>query len=107
MATKDLRINRQIRSREVFLIDENGEQKGVMNTYDAFRLAEEAGLDLVEVSEGSQEEPDCHQAQGSQNAVKDCRQRHQYKEQGYFRVPWRRKQSKGLHQIQGKDNDTP
>ena len=50
MATKDLRINRQIRSREVFLIDENGEQKGVMNTYDAFRLAEEAGLDLVEVS---------------------------------------------------------
>ena len=50
MATKDLRINRQIRAREVFLIDENGEQKGVMNTYDAFRLAEEAGLDLVEVS---------------------------------------------------------
>ena len=50
MATKDLRINRQIRSREVFLIDENGEQKGVMNTDDAFRLAEEAGLDLVEVS---------------------------------------------------------
>ena len=50
MATKDLRINRQIRSREVFLIDENGDQKGVMNTYDAFRLAEEAGLDLVEVS---------------------------------------------------------
>ena len=50
MATKDLRINRQIRSREVFLIDENGEQKGVMNAYDAFRLAEEAGLDLVEVS---------------------------------------------------------
>ena len=50
MATKDLRINRQIRSGEVFLIEENGEQKGVMNTYDAFRLAEEAGLDLVEVS---------------------------------------------------------
>ena len=50
MATKDLRINRQIRSREVFLIDENGEQKGVMNTYDAFRMAEDAGLDLVEVS---------------------------------------------------------
>ena len=35
MATKDLRINRQIRAREVFLIDENGEQKGVINTYDA------------------------------------------------------------------------
>lgn len=50
MATKDLRINRQIRAREVFLIDENGEQKGVINTYDAYRIAEEAGLDLVEVS---------------------------------------------------------
>ena len=50
MATKDLRINRQIRAREVFLIDENGEQKGVINTYDACRMAEEAGLDLVEVS---------------------------------------------------------
>ena len=32
------------------LIDENGEQKGVMRIYDAIRLAEEAGLDLVEVS---------------------------------------------------------
>ncbi len=32
------------------LIDENGEQKGVMRTYDAIRMAEEAGLDLVEVS---------------------------------------------------------
>ncbi|MBQ0071134.1 MAG: translation initiation factor IF-3 [Spirochaetales bacterium] len=50
MATKDLRINRQIRAREVFLIDENGEQKGVMSAFDAYKLAEEAGLDLVEVS---------------------------------------------------------
>lgn len=50
MATKDLRINRQIRAREVFLIDENGEQKGVMSAFDACKLAEEAGLDLVEVS---------------------------------------------------------
>ncbi len=32
------------------LIDENGEQKGVMKTFDAIHLAEEAGLDLVEVS---------------------------------------------------------
>ena len=32
------------------LIDENGEQKGVMKTFDAMHLAEEAGLDLVEVS---------------------------------------------------------
>ncbi len=32
------------------LIDENGEQKGVMKTFDAIHMAEEAGLDLVEVS---------------------------------------------------------
>lgn len=50
MATKDLRINRQIRSREVFVIDADGTQKGIMGTYDAIRLAEDEGLDLVEVS---------------------------------------------------------
>lgn len=50
MATKDLRINKQIRAHEVRVIDENGEQKGVMKLYDAVALAEEAGLDLVEVS---------------------------------------------------------
>ncbi len=50
MATKDLRINRQIRAREVFLIDESGSQRGVMSTFDALKVAEEAGLDLVEVS---------------------------------------------------------
>ncbi len=50
MATKDLRINRQIRAHEVRVIDENGEQRGVMKTFDACQLAEEAGLDLVEVS---------------------------------------------------------
>ena len=50
MATKDLRINRQIRAREVLVIDQNGEQKGIMNAHEACMLAEEAGLDLVEVS---------------------------------------------------------
>ena len=50
MATKDLRVNKQIRAREVFVIDETGAQKSVMNTYEAIKLAEEEGLDLVEVS---------------------------------------------------------
>ena len=45
MATKDLRINRQIRAHEVRVIDENGEQRGVMRLFDACQLAEEAGLD--------------------------------------------------------------
>ena len=50
MATKELRINRQIRAKEVFLIDENGDKRGVMNYFDALALAEDAGLDLVEIS---------------------------------------------------------
>ena len=50
MATKDLRINRQIRAREVLVIDENGVQRGVMSVPEACRLAEEAEMDLVEVS---------------------------------------------------------
>ncbi len=50
MATKDLRINRQIRAREVFVIDAEGNQKGIMSVFDAVMLAESAGLDLVEVS---------------------------------------------------------
>lgn len=50
MATKDLRINRQIRAHEVRVIDDKGEQRGVMKLFDAVQLAEEAGLDLVEVS---------------------------------------------------------
>ncbi|MCH3918746.1 MAG: translation initiation factor IF-3 [Spirochaetia bacterium] len=50
MATKDLRINRQIRARDIFVIDAEGVQRGVMSTFDAIKLAEEEGLDLVEVS---------------------------------------------------------
>ena len=45
-----MRINRQIRAREVLVIDENGNQRGVMDVRSANALAEEAGLDLVEVS---------------------------------------------------------
>ena len=48
--TTDYRVNRQIRIAEVRLIDEKGEQIGIIATVDALRRAEEAGLDLVEVS---------------------------------------------------------
>ncbi len=44
------RVNRQITAREVRLIDKDGEQVGVVDTREAIRRAEEAGLDLVEVS---------------------------------------------------------
>jgi len=45
----DLMINEEIRDREVRLIDNNGEQLGVMPTRKALDLAEEAGLDLVKI----------------------------------------------------------
>ncbi len=44
------RINHRIRVPEVRVIDEDGEQLGIMSTYDAIRKAEEKGLELVEVS---------------------------------------------------------
>ena len=48
------RANRDIRGvREVQLIDESGQNKGVMPFFDALRLAEEAGLDLVEIAPNS------------------------------------------------------
>ena len=49
MAEKDLRVNEQIRVREVRLIREEGEQ-GVMSVSEALELARDAGLDLVEVA---------------------------------------------------------
>ena len=50
MSDKDLRINEQIRVREVRLIQDGGERQGIMATLDALQLAREAGLDLVEVA---------------------------------------------------------
>ncbi|WP_244897160.1 translation initiation factor IF-3 [Candidatus Coxiella mudrowiae] len=47
---KRTRVNKQIRLPEVRLIDEKGEQMGIVKIDRALTLAEEAGLDLVEVS---------------------------------------------------------
>jgi len=44
------RINERIRVPEVRLIDENGQQVGIMRTQDALRQAQERDLDLVEVA---------------------------------------------------------
>ncbi len=50
MASKELRINRNIRVREVRLIDDKGNQLGIVPTPEAVKQAQEAGLDLVEVA---------------------------------------------------------
>ena len=54
------RANHDIKSLTVRLIDEEGEQQGVVSTADALQRAYEVGLDLVEVS------PQCRSA-GLQN----------------------------------------
>ena len=43
-------INEKIRAKEVRLIDENGENHGVVPTLQALKMAEEADLDLVVIS---------------------------------------------------------
>ena len=50
MAIKEMRINEEIRVREIRLIDQNGEQAGIVPTTQALQMAKELGLDLVEVS---------------------------------------------------------
>jgi translation initiation factor IF-3 len=50
LAAKKQRINNQIRIPEVRLIDELGEQRGVVPIAEALRIAADAGLDLVEVA---------------------------------------------------------
>ena len=43
-------INEQIRDREVRLIGENGELIGIMSAKEAYKLAQEAELDLVKIA---------------------------------------------------------
>ncbi|PLX91718.1 MAG: translation initiation factor IF-3 [Desulfuromonas sp.] len=50
MAKQETNINRSIRAREVRVVDDEGEQLGVMALDDALVAASERGLDLVEVS---------------------------------------------------------
>ena len=49
----DLMMNEEIRDREVRVIDQNGEQLGVLPIRKAMELAEEAGLDLVKIVPGA------------------------------------------------------
>lgn len=51
---KEYRINQRIRVPEVLVIDELGEQLGTMPTFEAIKLAQERGLDLVEVAPAAQ-----------------------------------------------------
>lgn len=47
---KSIAVNEQIEALKIRLIDEDGEQVGIVNIQEALRKAGEAGLDLVEVA---------------------------------------------------------
>ena len=49
----ELMINEQIRDREIRLIGEDGEQLGIMSAREAYKLAQEAELDLVKIAPGA------------------------------------------------------
>ncbi|MHB8141399.1 MAG: translation initiation factor IF-3 [Vulcanimicrobiaceae bacterium] len=51
---RPLRINDQIRIRTVRVIDDDGQQLGIMATEDALAQARTAGLDLIEISPTAQ-----------------------------------------------------
>ena len=46
----DLMINEEIRDREVRVVDQNGEQLGIMPIRQALNLADERELDLVKIA---------------------------------------------------------
>lgn len=50
ISTTDARINDRIRAQKCRLIAEDGEQLGIFMTGDALRMADEQGLDLVEIA---------------------------------------------------------
>lgn len=58
IAGKSYKINEQIRSAQVRVIDHNAEMLGVMSLADGIKMAADAGLDLVEVSPNA-EPPVC------------------------------------------------
>lgn len=47
---RSIRTNEAIRARELRVIGSEGEQLGVMSRQDALKVAQEAGVDLVEIS---------------------------------------------------------
>ena len=50
IADRSVRVNERIRAREIRVIDEEGNQLGIMAPFDALKTAKSQGLDLVEVA---------------------------------------------------------
>ncbi len=54
IAAQEPRLNEGIRTRECRLIGYDGTQMGIFNTREALRIAEEQGMDLVEIAPNAQ-----------------------------------------------------
>jgi len=50
LSTEKIRINKEIRARELRVIGASGENLGVISFEEAFKTAQDAGLDLIEIS---------------------------------------------------------
>jgi len=50
LISKDLRINEEIRAREVRLVSSEGEQLGIVSNKEALQIAAEKSMDLVEIA---------------------------------------------------------
>jgi len=50
LSTEKIRINKEIRARELRVIGASGENLGVISFDDALKAAKDAGLDLIEIS---------------------------------------------------------
>ncbi|AGR41906.1 translation initiation factor IF-3 [Spiroplasma diminutum] len=48
--TKTDFVNREIRAKQILIINEDGSKNGPLNKFEALKLAEESGLDLLQVS---------------------------------------------------------
>ncbi|MDE7454991.1 MAG: translation initiation factor IF-3 [Clostridia bacterium] len=53
-SSKELQINGQIRDKEVRLIGSDGQQMGIYSAYEAQRIADDEGLDLVKIVPNAQ-----------------------------------------------------
>jgi translation initiation factor IF-3 len=53
LIVKEANVNWEIRAPEVRVIDSEGKQLGILSVKEAIRIAEEQGLDLVEVAPGA------------------------------------------------------
>ncbi len=46
----EFRVNGDVRAAEVRVIDEEGQMQGIMSSSDALKMAEDKGLDLIEIA---------------------------------------------------------